>query len=68
MSKNRDNPKAIRKVDEMAESLGDLSVTVDEIRENPGGLDEGKLKGVQKALDRATDLVDEIENDDKADD
>ena len=52
----------IRKIDEMAEDLDDLSVTVDEIKDDPGDIDEKKLNKVKGALDRATDAVDEIEN------
>jgi hypothetical protein len=52
----------IHKIDEMAEDLDDLSVTVDEIKEDPGDIDEKKLNKVKGALDRATDAVDEIEN------
>ena len=52
----------IRKIDEMAEDLDDLSVTVDEIKDDPGDIDEKKLEKVKGALDRATDAVDEIEN------
>jgi soluble cytochrome b562 len=57
-------PTAIHKVDDLAEGLDDLSVTVDEIKDDPGGIDEGKLDEVKGALDRATDVVDDIENDD----
>ena len=53
----------IHKIDEMAEDLDDLSVTVDEIKDDPGDIDEKKLDKVKGALDRATDAVDEIEND-----
>ena len=52
----------IRKIDEMAEDLDDLSVTVDEIKDDPGDIDEKKLKKVKGAIERATDAVDEIEN------
>ena len=52
----------IHKIDEMAEDLDDLSVTVDEIKDEPGDIDEKKLNKVKGALDRATDAVDEIEN------
>jgi len=52
----------IRKIDEMAEDLDDLGVTVDEIKDDPGDIDEKKLDKVKGALDRATDAVDEIEN------
>ena len=52
----------IHKIDEMAEDLDDLSVTVDEIKDDPGDIDEKKLNKVKGALDRATDAVDEIEN------
>lgn len=56
------DPMAIDRVDELAESLDDLSVTVDEIKVDPDGIDEGKLDEVKVALDRATDVVDGIEN------
>ena len=52
----------IRKIDDMAEDLDALSVTVDEIKEDPGDIDEKKLDKVKGAIDRATDAVDEIEN------
>jgi hypothetical protein len=52
----------IHKIDEIAEDLDDLSVTVDEIKDDPGDIDEKKLNKVKGALDRATDAVDEIEN------
>lgn len=52
----------IRKIDELAETLDDLSVTVDELRGNPEGIDEDKLSQIKAALDRATAVVDEIEN------
>ena len=52
----------IHKIDEMAEDLDDLSVTMDEIKDEPGDIDEKKLNKVKGALDRATDAVDEIEN------
>ena len=52
----------IHKIDEMAEDLDDLSVTVDEIKDEPGDIDEKKLNKVKGALDRATDAIDEIEN------
>jgi hypothetical protein len=54
---------AMHKIDELADDLTDLSVTVDEIKEDPGDIDEQKLDEVQGALDRATGVVDEIEND-----
>ena len=56
-------PTAIHKVDELAESLDDLSVTVDELKDDPGGIDQGKLDEVKGALDRATGVIDDIEND-----
>ena len=34
----------IRKIDELAETLGDLAVTVDELRDNPNGIDEGTVE------------------------
>ena len=52
----------IHRIDEMAEDLDDLSVTVDEIKDEPGDIDEKKLNKVKGALDRATDAIDEIEN------
>ena len=52
----------IRKIDELAETLGDLSVTVDELRDEPDGIDAGKLNEIKAALDRALAVVDEIEN------
>lgn len=52
----------IRKIDELAETLGDLSVTVDELRDDPDGIDARKLNEIKAALDRATAVVDEIEN------
>jgi hypothetical protein len=52
----------IRKIDELAETLGDLSVTVDELRDDPDGIDEGKLNEIKTALDKALAVVDEIEN------
>ena len=52
----------LRKIDELAETLGDLSTTVDELRDNPDGIDEDKLREIKIALDRATTVVDEIEN------
>jgi hypothetical protein len=52
----------LRKIDELAETLGDLSTTVDELRDNPDGIDENKLREIKVALDRATAVVDEIEN------
>jgi len=57
-------PTAIHKVDDLAEGLDELSVTVDEIKDDPRGIDEGKLDEVKGALDRATNVVDDIENDD----
>ena len=51
----------IRKIDELAETLGDLSVTVDELRDDPDGIDARKLNAIKAALDRATAVVDEIE-------
>jgi hypothetical protein len=53
---------AINKIEDLAESLDDLSVTVDEIKDEPQGIDEGKLDDVKGALDRATDVVDDIED------
>jgi hypothetical protein len=47
----------------MAEDLDDLSVTMDEIKDDPGDIDKKKLDKVKGAIDRATDAVDEIEND-----
>ena len=52
----------IGKIDELAETLGDLSVTVDELRDDPDGIDARKLNAIKAALDRATAVVDEIEN------
>jgi outer membrane murein-binding lipoprotein Lpp len=52
----------MRKIDELAETLGDLSVTVDELKDDPDGIDEGKLNQIKAALDKATAVVDEIEN------
>ena len=52
----------LRKIDELAETLSDLSITVDELRDNPEGIDEGKLSDIKAALDRALAAVDEIEN------
>ena len=52
----------LRKIDELAETLSDLSTTVDELRDNPEGIDEGKLSDIKAALDRALAAVDEIEN------
>jgi hypothetical protein len=52
----------LRKIDELAETLSDLSTTVDELRDNPAGIDEGKLSEIKAALDRATAVVDQIEN------
>ncbi|HEY3043066.1 MAG TPA: hypothetical protein VGJ39_03525 [Vicinamibacterales bacterium] len=52
----------IHKIDELAETLSELSLTVDELRDNPEGIDEGKLNEIKAALDKATAVVDEIEN------
>ena len=52
----------LRKIDELAETLSDLSTTVDELRDDPDGIDEDKLAEIKAALDRATTVVDEIEN------
>jgi hypothetical protein len=52
----------MRKIDELAETLGDLSVTVDELRDSPDGIDEAKLNEIKAALDKATAVVDQIEN------
>jgi outer membrane murein-binding lipoprotein Lpp len=52
----------LRKIDELAETLSDLSITVDELRDNPEGIDEDKLSDIKAALDRAIAAVDEIEN------
>jgi outer membrane murein-binding lipoprotein Lpp len=51
-----------RKIDELAETLGDLSVTVDELKNDPDGIDQRKLSEIKAALDKATAVVDEIEN------
>jgi len=56
------DPTARHKVDDMAETLEDLSVTVDEIKDDSEGIDEGKLDEIQGAIERATDAVDDIEN------
>jgi outer membrane murein-binding lipoprotein Lpp len=52
----------LRKIDELAETLSDLSTTVDELRDNPEGIDEDKLSEIKAALDRAIAAVDDIEN------
>ena len=52
----------IRKIDELAETLGDLSVTVDELRDDSDGIAKDRLSDINAALDRATAVVDEIEN------
>jgi len=52
----------IRKIDELAETLGDLAVTVDELRDNPNGIDEGKLNEIKAALEKAIAFADAIEN------
>ena len=52
----------LRKIDELAETLSDLSITVDELRDNPEGIDQDKLGDIKAALDRALAAVDEIEN------
>jgi hypothetical protein len=52
----------LRKIDELAETLSDLSISVDELRDNPEGIDEEKLSDIKAALDRALAAVDDIEN------
>jgi len=52
----------LRKIDELAETLSDLAITLDELRDNPEGIDEDKLSEIKAALYRAIAAVDDIEN------
>jgi hypothetical protein len=53
---------AIGKVDDLASVLDDLSVTLDELKDNPQGIDQAKLDEVKRALEHASDVVDDIED------
>jgi hypothetical protein len=49
-----------RKLDEVAGDLDDLTIEVDELKEQPQGADRGSLDKIADALDAARDAVDEI--------
>jgi hypothetical protein len=51
-----------RKLDEVAGDLDDLSIEVDELKEQPAGPDRKSLDKIANALDSARDAVDEIAN------
>jgi len=53
----------MRKVDEVANTLDGLSVTVDEIKDEDGkGIGEKRLDDLKTALESASDIVDDIED------
>jgi hypothetical protein len=49
-----------RKLDEVAGDLDDLSIEVDELKEQPAGADRESLDKITDALNAARDAVDEI--------
>jgi hypothetical protein len=49
-----------RKLDEVAGDLDDLSIEVDELKEQPAGADRESLDKITAALNAARDAVDEI--------
>jgi hypothetical protein len=49
-----------RKLDEVAGDLDDLSIEVDELKEQPAGADRERLDKITEALNAARDAVDEI--------
>jgi hypothetical protein len=49
-----------RKLDKVAGDLDDLSIEVEELKEQPAGPDRESLDKITTALDAARDAVDEI--------
>jgi hypothetical protein len=49
-----------RKLDEVAGDLDDLSIDVDELKEQPAGADRQSLDKIANAIEAARDAVDEI--------
>ena len=55
------------KLDELSNGLDDLTVTVDELKEEPGTMDRKKLQEVHDAIETAGDAVDELEDPEEGD-
>lgn len=55
------------KLDELSSGLDDLTVTVDELKEEPGNMDRKKLDVIHEAIETASDAVDELEDPEEGD-
>jgi hypothetical protein len=53
-----------RKLDEVAGDLDDLSIDVDELKEQPAGSSRASLDKIANAVDTARDAVNETAGDD----
>ena len=53
-----------RKVDEIATDIDDVSTNVEELQSDPDADDTGKLAQIHDALEKASDAIDDIENND----
>ena len=51
------------KFEEVAADLDDLETNVDELQDDPAGIDTAKLDKVKKAIDTAKDAIDDIAED-----
>jgi outer membrane murein-binding lipoprotein Lpp len=58
---------ASEKLDELSSGLDDLTVTVDELKEEPGNMDRKKLDVIHEAIETASDAVDELEDPEEGD-
>jgi len=50
------------KVDELTNDIDDAVRTAEELQEEPGAVDENKIKKVKTALDKAHDVAAELED------
>jgi len=60
MNEGLDMNRTNRKLEEVASDLDDLSIDVDELKEQPDGPDPESLDEIADALDTARDAVDDI--------
>ena len=53
-----------RKLDELATDIDDASTDVEDLQADPDADDTGKLAEIHDELEKASDTIDEIENND----